>query len=37
MTERHRWAIYAAIIAALETKHPARFNVARALERLVRP
>lgn len=35
--ERGRWAVYAAIMAALRTGHPRRFEVARALERLVRP
>lgn len=33
--ERIRWAIYAAILAALKTGHPRRFAVARALEELV--
>jgi hypothetical protein len=33
-TERQRWALYAAIVAALETGHPRRAEVARALERL---
>ena len=36
MTERERirWAIYAAILAALKTGHPRRFIVARALDEL---
>ncbi len=33
--ERIRWAIYAAILAALATGHPRRFIVARALDALV--
>lgn len=32
--ERIRWAIYAALLAALGTGHPQRFEVARALEEL---
>lgn len=35
-TERQRWALYAAIVAALESGHPRRFEVARALEDLIR-
>ena len=34
--ERQRWAVYAAIVAALATTHPNREAVARALEALVR-
>ena len=33
--ERIRWAIYAAILAALKTDTPRRFAVARALDALV--
>lgn len=33
--ERERWAIYHAIVAALATGHPRRFDVARALEGLL--
>ncbi len=32
--ERIRWAIYAAMLAALGTGHPRRFAVARALDEL---
>ena len=35
MNERARWAIYAAIVAALHTGHPKRADVARALEALL--
>lgn len=34
--ERIRWAIYAALLAALDTGHPRRFEVARALDELAR-
>ena len=34
MTEKHRWAVYAAITAALATRHPKSAAVARALEGL---
>lgn len=33
--ERERWAIYAAIIAALATGHARRRDVARALEHVL--
>ncbi len=33
--ERRRWAICAAICAALKTGHPRRFEVARALDQLL--
>lgn len=32
---RHRFAVYHAIVAALRTNHPRRFDVALALERLL--
>ena len=34
-SERIRWAVYAAVLAALGTEHPRRFIVARALDALV--
>ncbi len=35
--ERRRFAVYAAIVAAIRTGHPRRFAVAFALERLLYP
>ena len=35
--ERIRFALYAAILAALHTQHPRRVKVARAIEALLPP